>query len=216
MNSNREDYLKVIYEEGGLHTVVSNKLISERLNIKAGSVTEMLVKLNDAQLIEYIPYKGSKLTKQGLQICMVVCRSHRVWEVFLTKCLGYSWREAHERAHIMEHVTDDMMLERLDEFLNFPEVCPHGEYIPRNNVTELKNNKIYRLCDLEEHKIARISGILEEGDLLDYAEEQGVKIGVRVEILSKAKYEGPITLVQGDRNITISHKAATQIYVDRK
>ena len=215
MNSNREDYLKVIYEEGGVKDTVSNRVISEKLNIKASSVTEMLVKLNELEFIEYIPYKGSRLTEQGLKACMVVCRKHRIWEVFLTKCLGYSWREAHEQAHIMEHVTDDLMIERLDKFLNFPEVCPHGEYIPRDNITELKNNKAYRLCDLKEQEEAKITGILEEGDLLDYVEEQGLKIGEGVMVISKGKYEGAITLRQGEVQIIISHKAATQIYVDK-
>ena len=121
MNSNREDYLKVLYSEGGIDKFVSNKLLAEHLNVAPGSVSEMLTKLSKAGLTEFVAYKGSKLTEYGAEVCMKIIRRHRLWEVFLMNKLNYTWREAHEDAHLLEHISSERMIERLDEFLGYPE-----------------------------------------------------------------------------------------------
>ena len=53
MTSNKEDYLKAIYEQGGMENHVSNKQIAEKLGVAAASVSEMLAKLQQDGLIEY-------------------------------------------------------------------------------------------------------------------------------------------------------------------
>ena len=215
MNSNREDYLKIIYEEGGLKSSVSNKVIAEKLQVAAGSVSEMLSKLNKAGLIESTPQRGVKLTKAGLKICFNVVRSHRLWEVFLIRHLNYSWRDAHEDAHLLEHVATERMVDRLDKFLNFPQTCPHGGYIPRTGETLSNEIILEKLSDMETHEDVKILKIVEDGELLDYVETLGVKIGEEIRIVSKGAYEGSVSFMQGDRTISMSHKAATQIYVKR-
>ena len=215
MNSNREDYLKVLYEEGGLEKPVSNKIISSRLDIAPGSVTEMLTKLSDAGLVEYIAYKGSKLTEKGLSICSNLIRSHRLWEVFLMRHLNYSWREAHEEAHRLEHVATNRMVDRLDKFLDYPEVCPHGESIPKKGEYLTVKHGIIPLSDFGEGESCMISKIVEDGDLLDYAQSIGLQIGEEIQIISKGAYEGPIEFNQGGKKITMSYKAATQIFVEK-
>ena len=47
MTPMKEDYLKIIFELGGMKKQVSNKQISLGLGIAAGSVTEMITKLDD-------------------------------------------------------------------------------------------------------------------------------------------------------------------------
>ena len=215
MNSSREDYLKIIYEEGGLKNPVSNKTIAKKLNIAAASVSEMLSKLQDSQLIEYTAYKGSILTEKGLNVCFNLVRSHRLWEVFLMNHLQYTWREAHEEAHLLEHIAPKRMIDRLDAFLNFPESCPHGEHIPREGEKESEQPLLVRLSDLSIDNSAKLSRIVEDGDLLDYAERNGVKIGENIRLTAKDEYEGPLSFSQGGKTITISHKAASQIFVKR-
>ena len=214
MNINREDYLKEIYEAGGLQEPVSNKLIAQKLNVSAASVSEMLAKLQEGGLIEYTAYKGSVLTKEGLAICSNLVRCHRLWEVFLMRHLNYSWREAHEEAHLLEHIATKRMVDRLDIFLNFPTDCPHGEHIPREGEGVFTEPKLEKLANLEINEIAKISRIVEDGDLLDYAERNGVKMGEKICLVTKDEYEGPISFTQGDKTITISHKAAMQIFVE--
>ena len=213
MTSNKEDYLKAIYEEGGLEDYVSNKTIAEKMGIAAPSVSEMLSKLQQDGLIDYKAYHGAKLTEKGLSSCLHVVRSHRLWEVFLMRHLGYSWREAHEDAHLLEHIAPERMIDRLDAFLNFPQTCPHGAQIPHKGEIPHDAYRSQKLSALKVGQSAVISRLVEDGQLLDYLSDCGVLIGKDITILSKEPYEGPVSFLQEDKTITISYKAATQIYV---
>ena len=215
MNSNREDYLKIIYEEGGLGNPVPNKVIAEKLQVAPASVSEMISKLSKAGLVEAIPHKGVKLTQAGLDICFNLVRSHRLWEVFLMRHLQYSWREAHEEAHILEHVATEKMVDGLDFFLNFPALCPHGEHIPRKGEPLEEEEVLDTLDQLALGETAQVARLVEDGDLLDYLESVGLHMGEAICITEKGAYEGSISFDQGETHINISHKAATQIFVKR-
>ena len=208
--------MKIIYEEGGLKEPVANKIIAEKLQLSPASVSEMLTKLQHNGLIDYVAYKGSILTEKGIEVCKGVLRSHRLWEVFLMRHLHYSWREAHEEAHLLEHVSTERMVERLDKFLNFPHDCPHGEPIPRNGVGMEDHCLLVPISNLSVGETAKLSRIVEEGELLDYAERSGLKIGENICILSRDEYEGPIHFSQEGHDITISYKAATKIFVEQR
>ena len=93
-----QDYLKHIYEltEGGENA--STNHLSERLNVKPASVTNMVQKLAAAQpaLVEYQKHQGVTLTKEGRKAALEVIRHHRLLEAWLVQTLGYSWDEVHE------------------------------------------------------------------------------------------------------------------------
>lgn len=212
MTPNKEDYLKVIYQEGAKGAVVSNKVIAERLGVTPASVTEMLSKLNRQGLINYTAYRGSTLTAKGVESCLGVVRSHRLWEVFLTRKLGYTWSEAHEEAHLLEHATPMRMVDRLDEFLEYPEHCPHGALVPRS-VSDHEPELLRKLSELSEGEDALIYKVTEEKELLDYLEGIGVQIDEPVKVVKVGKYEGPITCKLKEETIQVSYKAASKIYV---
>lgn len=213
MTSNKEDYLKVIYQAGGMNASVSNKIISEELGVSPASVTEMLVKLNKQGLINYEAYKGSKLTDVGLSNCISLIRSHRLWEVFLMEHLNYTWSEAHEDAHLLEHATPRRMLERLDQFLEYPSYCPHGVAIPKSD-GRLETRILHPLQELMVGDQSIIRRVTEEKSLLDYLDGLGIEIGVSVCVISIGEYEGPYTVLMKGKEIQISYKAVGQIFVD--
>ena len=100
-----ENYLKCIYalqQKSGEE--VATNAIAERLETKASSVTDMLKKLKAKDLVDYQKYKGATLTKEGQRIAIDIIRRHRLWEVFLTKELNFSWDEVHDIAEELEHV----------------------------------------------------------------------------------------------------------------
>ena len=131
MTPYKEDYLKEIYKMGGENQVISNKQIAQRLGIKPASVTEMINKLKTEDYVSYEPYKGIKLTEKGVKKASFLLRSHRLWEVFLKDYLKYEESKIHDAAEELEHVTPQDLLEKLDEYLNYPEHCPHGSVIPK-------------------------------------------------------------------------------------
>ena len=122
MNSfTEENYLKTIYRlsEGGVKAVLTNE-IAESMNTKAASVTDMIKKLSNKNLISYEKYYGAKITKQGKSRALSVIRKHRLWETFLVEKLNFTWDEVHDVAEQLEHIQSPLLIEKLDEFLGYP------------------------------------------------------------------------------------------------
>ena len=130
MTPHKEDYLKVIVELGGTNELVNNKQIGKALSVSPASVTEMSSKLLKEGYISHIPYQGVQITEKGLLIANKLIRKHRLWEVFLADKLGFDWTEVHEEAELLEHVSSDFLIDRLDAYLGFPKYDPHGGVIP--------------------------------------------------------------------------------------
>ena len=92
-----ENYLKSIYNlELSNSEKVSTSLIAEQLNTKAPSVTDMIKKLAEKELVNYKKYKGVSLSLNGKNLAVEIIRKHRLWEVFLVRKLQYNWDEIHE------------------------------------------------------------------------------------------------------------------------
>ena len=86
-----EDYLKCLYHLQEGKSAVSTNEIAKYLSMKASSVSDMLKKLADKNLVNYLRYKGSTLTKKGELIALNIIRKHRLWETFLVEKLGINW-----------------------------------------------------------------------------------------------------------------------------
>ncbi|MFM7852412.1 MAG: metal-dependent transcriptional regulator, partial [Flammeovirgaceae bacterium] len=129
-----ENYLKSIYHlsNRGVESVTTNA-IAESLNTKAASVTDMLKKLSAKEFISYEKYYGVNITAKGKAVALSVIRKHRLWETFLVQKLEFAWDEVHEVAEQLEHIQSKRLIEKLDEFLGFPKVDPHGDPIPDSN-----------------------------------------------------------------------------------
>ena len=70
-----ENYLKAIYHiSQSSGTDVSTNAIAKQIDAKASSVTDMLKKLADKNLITYIKYKGVNLTEKGRQAAVYIIR----------------------------------------------------------------------------------------------------------------------------------------------
>ncbi|WP_113671508.1 metal-dependent transcriptional regulator [Vallitalea guaymasensis] len=135
LNRAEQDYIKVIIvlEDKNTEEYLSNKELVKKFGHTPQTVNETIKKLVNKDLVEYVPYKGCKLTKEGREIGTRLLRIHRIWEYFLYEKLGYTWEQVHEEAEKLEHVTSFLLEERLYEFLGRPEQCPHGSYIPKLN-----------------------------------------------------------------------------------
>ncbi|CAB1252957.1 Cro/Cl family transcriptional regulator [Ruminococcaceae bacterium BL-6] len=213
MTPNKEDYLKEIGKLGGGDNLVSNKQIADALQVSPASVSEMLLKLERDGFIEYEPYRGIRLTQTGKQQSAALLRSHRLWEVFLLRHLGYSWSEVHEDAELLEHVTSPRLAQRLDDFLNHPDFCPHGSAIPHAD-GEIKVMPLRKLSQMSVGEGSVIRRVSEEKELLEYLQELGVQIGSAFTVRSIGPYEGPIAIEMDGRPVSLSYKAACHIDVD--
>lgn len=213
MTPNREDYLKLILELGGDEQQISNKQIVIGLNISAASVSEMITKLVKEGLIDHIPYKGVQLTARGLSLASSLIRKHRLWEVFLVEHLGYSWNDVHDEAEVLEHITSNTLAKRLELYLDSPKNCPHGGMIPEENQL-VYEQKRELLRSYPIHSKIRIARVIDERELLDYLVMIDLHLQEEYEIIDISPYEGPITLTNGKKNVVVSYKAASSIFVD--
>lgn len=130
-----ENYLKAIYalQQQASTGDVSVNSISERMQTKPATVTDMLRKLSEKELIHYEKYKKIQLAEPGNKAALQIVRKHRLWETFLHDVLRFSWDEVHEVAEQLEHIHSQQLIDRLDEMLGFPKYDPHGDPIPDAN-----------------------------------------------------------------------------------
>ena len=105
MTFSEENYLKTIFHLTILSdSEISTNAIDEKMDTKASSVTDMLKKLAEKDLVHYKKYQGVSLTDQGRITAKMIVRKHRLWEVFLVDKLDFSWDEVHDIAEQLEHI----------------------------------------------------------------------------------------------------------------
>ena len=168
MTGSKEDYIKAIYELGGEFKRISTKEIAENLKISPPSVSEMLRKLEEEDLLQYKVYRGVMLTAKGIYEALRIKKIHILWEVFLVDMLGYDVADVHEEAELLEHITSPKLAAKLDEYLDYPKVCPHGtpiynerylyDYLPLSKDHLNKRLMIKRFQDDKEflNKISKL------------------------------------------------------------
>lgn len=213
MTSGKEDYLKALYSLGEDGHVVSNKELSDMLRVSPPSVSEMIVKLQKEGFIEYTAYKGSRLTRKGRMAASRLIRYCGLWEVFLVRCLGFRWSEAHREAHDLEHHISEKAADRLDEFLGYPAFCPHGLPIPKKDGTRAPEAR-RPLLDLAPGETSHIRCCREDSELMDYLQDSGIVMGMAITMEAKEPYEGPVLFTSEGKEYSLSYKAAAQLFVD--
>src|SRR6201996_7606541 len=153
-----ENYLKAIYHLSTQSESVSTNQIAAALSTKAASVTDMLKKLADKELINYTKYQGVTLTTAGEKIALSIVRKHRLWEYFLVEKLNFKWDEVHDVAEELEHISSKELIDRLDDFMGNPKYDPHGDPIPDSN-GKFKSHELKPVAGLIVNEIGIISGV---------------------------------------------------------
>lgn len=209
-----ENYLKAIYHIAQkTKTEVSTNAISEKINAKASSVTDMLKKLADKNLISYIKYKGVTLTEAGRLKAVDIVRKHRLWEVFLVEKLNFSWDEVHEVAEQLEHIKSPKLINELDAFLGFPSHDPHGDPIPDKKGQIKALDKIL-LSNAEIGNPYVCVGVLDSNrEFLKYLDKHQIGIGTEFLILEIEDFDQSIHIKANNKAMIMSKAITTNIYV---
>ncbi|MFW3531551.1 metal-dependent transcriptional regulator [Staphylococcus caprae] len=214
LTEEKEDYLKAILTNDGDVSFVSNKQLSQFLNIKPPSVSEMIGRLEKEGYVETKHYKGARLTEAGLNQTLDIIKRHRLLELFLIEILHYNWEEVHQEAEILEHLISDLFVERLDKTLNYPETCPHGGVIPRDH----QYKELYTTSILEfepgDHVVVR--RVRDKTELLVYLSSKDIYIGNEVEIVSKDDTNKVIIIKRNDIVTILSYENAMNIFADKQ
>lgn len=210
-----ENYLKAIYHLSGENNdAVSTNGIAEVTNTKAASVTDMLKKLADKKLINYVKYQGVTLTQSGTMAAVNIIRKHRLWEVFLVDKLGFKWDEVHDIAEELEHINSTTLINRLDDFLGNPASDPHGDPIP-DRTGNFHEKKLIKVSDMKTGDSGTISGVSEHTSLfLKHLDKNGLTLGTKIVVKEFLEYDGSIVLsLNGTIERTISREVSKNILV---
>lgn len=216
ISPSKEDYLKAIHSLNGAHSNVSNKSIADLLSVSAASVSEMNTRLVKENLITHIPYKGVRLTNEGIRSANLLIRKHRLWEVFLYEILDFQWNEVHVEADRLEHASSDLLIERLNKFLDSPKYDPHGGLIPNADGTvDEENVTLYDLGNISIHDHFRIKEVADDKNLLTYLYENDIILNHSYQLLSKDPFDGAVEILDQEDNkkLSISGKAVNKIKV---
>lgn len=185
-----ENYLKAIYHLEQLHKKeVSTNALAEKMETKASSVTDMLKKMAEKNLVNYKKYQGVQLSSLGKETAINIVRKHRLWEVFLVEKLNFSWDEVHEVAEQLEHIQSKKLTAELDKFLGFPKRDPHGDPIPDAQGKIILANKklLFDLVPSEEGVCVGVKDSTKE--FLQYLDKHAISLGVKIEVIEKEAFD---------------------------
>lgn len=214
MTYSEENYLKAIYhlslfQKKGVNT----NAIAKMIDTKASSVTDMIKKLAEKNLVEYQKYQGVSLTPQGLLEAKMIVRKHRLWEVFLVEKLDFSWDEVHDVAEELEHINSEKLIDKLDAFLGFPTEDPHGDPIP-NAKGEIKKMDKKLLSELKLNQKSICVGVKDSSsNFLKYLDKQQIALGSNIEIIEKESFDASLIVLVNGNEMNISNKIASNLYV---
>lgn len=215
-NISQEDYLTAIYRNLDDAGEIKPNLLAEKLEISNAAVTDMLRKLSRDGFVDYKKYKSIKLTSDGESYAKNMLRRHRIWEVFLHQSLGMSWDKVHEEAGKLEHSSSDQLINLLDEFLDYPEVDPHGYPIPDKNGKIKKSKSVVSISELNENDTAKIIRVNDDvKNLLSYISKIGITLGKEIFIKDKLEFDGSILIKIDGNEINLSNKIASNIFVEK-
>lgn len=210
-----EDYLKTIYLLAREESPVSTSRLAEARDVKPGSVTGMVKRLADLNLVAYTKHKGASLTPSGEKIALEVLRHHRLIETYLIEALGFSWDEVHEQADILEHYISEKLEERIAAALEHPTVDPHGAPIPSKEGV-MPNQLTVPLTSLKPGDRTVVIRIIsdEDGDLLRYLADRQLRPGTMVEMIASEPFDGPLTVLLNNEETIIGFQVASAVLVD--
>ena len=209
-----ENYLKSIFHlQKHSKTGVSTNALAEELQTKASSVTDMVKKLSEKELVVYKKYQGVYLSEAGRKTALQIVRKHRLWEVFLVEKLSFSWDEVHEVAEELEHIKSDKLISELDKFLDYPQRDPHGDPIPDAEGNFQVSNKIL-LSNLKKGETGTLVGVKDtSSEFLKYLDKNNIALGETIKVLDKEEFDGSMQIKVRDESLNVSPLVTVNIYI---
>ncbi len=209
-----EDYLKAIYLLQQSHDSASTSMLAEQMGLRAATVTGMIKRLAELDLVEYVPYYGVRLTPRGERAALETLRHHRLLELFLTEKLGFGWDEVHDEADRLEHYISEALEARISEMLGHPTHDPHGDPIPSLS-GDVPAVALQPLIDLQAGERGLVARVLTQDDeVLRYLRDVGITLNVLVEVLARSDAGATMTLrVESKEEVTLAMDVSRQIEV---
>jgi DtxR family Mn-dependent transcriptional regulator len=177
----------------------------------------MVQKLAEKRLVNYVKYQGVTLTHKGERLAVKIVRKHRLWELFLYQTLGFKWSEIHEIAEELEHIKSDLLIEKLDKFLDYPQNDPHGDPIPDEG-GNFPSNKSFLLSRLGKAIKGVVVGVSDKSSaFLTYLDKVGIELGTEIEIVEWHEFDHSADInINGLKRVHLSNQVVQNILMIEK
>jgi DtxR family Mn-dependent transcriptional regulator len=222
-----EEYLEAIYSINEQGKQAKNKELVKMLDVSPPSVTQMIQRLADDNLVEYKPYKGSVLTGKGMALAQKVVRKHRLLEFFLHKKLKLPREKAHNEACRMEHSLSDETASALCKALNISELNIDESIIPQCSldVESCDQCEVARSIDSVQPLITQLTNLKpdEEGKIAYIRGgkrstrrilDMGLTPGTFFRMVNSAPFNGPVEIEVRGTSLALGRKLASKVYVE--
>lgn len=211
MSEAEEMYLIALAKLGerGVQGPVPLAQLAQELSVLPVSANQMVHKLQQQGVLDYVPYKGAALNPESQTIANRILRRRRLWELFLVDRLGLPFAEADALACRLEHITSGEITEKLAAFLGHPQRSSNGLPIPPSEDA----GKIFTvpLAQAEVGHAYEITAITDE-ILGEFLEANEIVEGERLRLLARSSC-GDVLLDAESGRINLASETATQILV---
>lgn len=216
LSVSHQNYLRAIWNLGEWSAEpVSTSAVAAKVGLRLSTVSDALKKLTEQGLVAHSPYGAIELTEQGRALAVEMVRRHRLIETFLVEMLGYRWDQVHDEAEHLEHAASDFMIDRLDDLLGHPSRDPHGDPIPAKDgtITPPDAVSLTTVPDGSRVRVERISD--RDSGLLRFFADQGIGVGVPLDVRSGGPYSGSVQAVldDGARSVPLGRTATDAVWV---
>lgn len=113
ISSTHEMYLKTLYEVRGRHQVARSRDLAEGLGVSPATVSGVLKKLKDLDLVDHEPYGVVSLTPAGVAVAECLLRSYDTLRDVLVEVFGVEPETAAADACMMEHGASPSTVKRM-------------------------------------------------------------------------------------------------------
>jgi len=209
-----ENYLKAIYRiTAERDKPAATGEVAAAVAVSPGAATSMLKSLTEMGLATHARYEGVTLTDKGAAVALGIIRRHRLIELFLHRTLGLSWDEVHEEAEHMEHAVSDRLVDRIEAYLGYPKLDPHGDPIPSAEGV-VASLDYAALADAERGATVRIVRVSDQSaDFLRFLADRGVALNAVCEVVDRQPAADMLELRVGGQTVTLGLEAARLLQV---
>ncbi len=210
-----EDYLGIIYTLYRDGEEVYGARLAEILNVSPPTVTVTLQRMVRDKWISLDKSKKVHLTRAGLNAAHDLIRRHMLTEWMLAKILNLPWSEIHDEADKIEHTISSDVEKSLQQTLDDPGCCPHGNPMPGMEDLSQNWNPLSSFNEGQQLTIRRIHEFLEDDhDLMKFLEQNGVIPGAASQIIDKLPFNGTISLSVNNKKVILGLNVANSIFAE--
>lgn len=213
-----EDYLKAVYSLSERGEAAGTSELARVLDVQPASVTGMIKRLAEEDLLEHEPYRGVRLTAKGEREALRVLRRHRILETYLVERLSFTWDDVHAEAERLEHTASETLIDRMAEALGDPATDPHGSPIP-TRTGEIDATEYLHLAEAPVGARLVVRSVADEDSTrLRYFASVGLVPGAKGVVESVGSSDGTVVLrlKTSAQSVLVGRTAARRIRVQQE